>query len=95
MCSSDLIASGADAVTVFHSSNVNFTGPIVLTLFALVGVWWAVSARRWFTGPQVQGTPAELLALERALDAVDTDAAAAEALEDAADDRISHRPPGS
>ena len=63
-----VIGSGADAVTVFHSSNVNFTGPIVLTLFALVGVWWAVSARRWFTGPQVQGTPAELLALERALD---------------------------
>ena len=86
-----VIGSGADAVTIFHSSNFNFTGPIVLTLFALVGLWWAVSARHWFTGPQSQGTPDELLALEQALDAVDTDVAAAEALEDAADARVTRR----
>jgi hypothetical protein len=86
-----IFGTGADAVTVFHSSNVNFTGPIVLALFAVVGIWWVVSARRWFTGPQVQGTPSELLALERALDAVDTDADTAEALEDAADARVTHR----
>jgi len=86
------IGTGADAVTIFHSSNFNFTGPIVVGLFALVGLWWLVSARRWFTGPQVQGTPAELSALERALDAVDSDADTATALEDAADARVTRRP---
>ena len=34
------------------------------------GVWWLVSARRWFTGPKVQGTPEELAAIERELGAV-------------------------
>jgi amino acid transporter len=30
----------------------------------LVGGWWMLSARKWFTGPIVQGTPEELAARE-------------------------------
>ncbi|HEV7639514.1 MAG TPA: hypothetical protein VGO39_01435, partial [Gaiellaceae bacterium] len=30
----------------------------------LVGGWWLLSARKWFTGPIVQGTPEELAARE-------------------------------
>lgn len=34
------------------------------------GIWWLVSARNWFRGPKVQGTPEELLAIERELEAI-------------------------
>jgi amino acid permease (GABA permease) len=34
------------------------------------GGWWILSARRWFIGPRVQGTPEELAAIERELEAV-------------------------
>ena len=34
------------------------------------GGWWMLSARRWFTGPRVQGTPEELAAIEWELAAV-------------------------
>lgn len=33
----------------------------------LSGGWWLLSARRWFHGPRVQGTPEELAAIEREL----------------------------
>jgi amino acid transporter len=38
----------------------------VVVLFA--GGWWLLSARRWFKGPKVQGTAAELAAIERDLE---------------------------
>jgi len=38
----------------------------VVVLFA--GGWWFLSARKWFTGPKVQGTPEELAAIERDLE---------------------------
>ncbi len=47
--------------------NFNFTGPILIGCALLVGLWWAVSAKNWFTGPKVQGTKEELLAIEREL----------------------------
>ena len=40
----------------------------VVVLFA--GVWYAVSARKWFKGPKVQGTPEELAAIEQDLESV-------------------------
>ncbi len=40
----------------------------VVMLFA--GGWWLLSARRWFTGPKVQGTPEELAAIERELESL-------------------------
>ena len=33
-----------------------------------VGLWYAVSAKNWFKGPKVQGTPEELAAIERDLE---------------------------
>ncbi len=65
------MAEGAEAFTVFHLSNFNFTGPIIISLFLIVAIWWAVSAKNWFLGPQVQGTPEELRAIEIALETGD------------------------
>jgi hypothetical protein len=47
----------------------NYTPVAVLVVLGCAGGWWAVSARHWFTGPRVQGTPQELAAIERDLDA--------------------------
>jgi amino acid transporter len=55
-------------------NNFNWAGPLMLLIFAVVGIWWLVSAKGWFTGPQVQGTPAELLAIERELAAIEAGA---------------------
>jgi hypothetical protein len=33
-------------------------------------VYWLVSARRWFTGPKVQGSAAELAEIEQELEAL-------------------------
>jgi hypothetical protein len=30
-------------------------------------LWWVLSARKWFTGPKVQGSAEELAAVEREL----------------------------
>ncbi len=79
-------AGTPDAFTVFHMSNFNFTGPIIIGLFIVVALWWALSAKKWFTGPRVQGTPEELLAIEAAL--ASGDETLVRALEDAEDARL-------
>ena len=33
----------------------------------LVTIWWFVLARKWFTGPKVQGSAEELAEIEREL----------------------------
>ncbi|GAB3902958.1 hypothetical protein GCM10029964_094200 [Kibdelosporangium lantanae] len=48
----------------------NYTPIAVLVVLGFAGIWWLVSARRWFTGPKVQGTPEELAEIERDLDSV-------------------------
>jgi amino acid transporter len=48
----------------------NYSGPIVVLSFILVGLWWVASAHNWFKGPKVQGTPEELAAIEHELDAI-------------------------
>ncbi|MFD9705841.1 amino acid permease [Lentzea sp. NPDC059081] len=48
----------------------NYTPVAVLVVLGFAGVWWLVSARKWFKGPTVQGTPEELAAIERDLDSV-------------------------
>jgi amino acid transporter len=48
----------------------NYTPIAVLVVLGFAGTWWLVSARKWFTGPKVQGTPEELAAIERDLDSV-------------------------
>jgi amino acid permease (GABA permease) len=42
----------------------NYTPIAVLVVLGFAGIWWLVSARKWFTGPKVQGTPEELAAIE-------------------------------
>jgi hypothetical protein len=34
------------------------------------GIWWVLSAHKWFTGPKVQGTPEELAAIEEELESL-------------------------
>ncbi|HEX7304352.1 amino acid permease [Lentzea sp.] len=48
----------------------NYTPVAVLVVLGFAGVWWLASARKWFKGPTVQGTPEELAAIERDLDSV-------------------------
>ena len=48
----------------------NYTPVAVLVVLGFAGIWWVVSARRWFTGPKVQGTSEELAAIEQDLEAV-------------------------
>jgi amino acid permease (GABA permease) len=43
----------------------NYTPVAVLVVLGFAGIWWLVSAKNWFTGPRVQGTPEELAEAER------------------------------
>lgn len=49
----------------------NFTGPVLVVSLLLVWAWWSLSAKNWFTGPKVQGSREELLAIERELEALE------------------------
>jgi hypothetical protein len=39
----------------------------VVAVLGFAGIWWLVSARKWFTGPRVQGSVEELEAIEEEL----------------------------
>ena len=45
----------------------NYASFAVLVVIGFAGIYWLVSARHWFKGPKVQGTPEELAAIEREL----------------------------
>jgi amino acid transporter len=45
----------------------NYAIVALLAVIGYAGIYWLVSARRWFTGPRVQGTPEELTAIEQEL----------------------------
>ncbi len=45
----------------------NYAVIAVLVVIGFAGIYWLVSARHWFHGPRVQGTPEELAAIEREL----------------------------
>jgi amino acid transporter len=64
------ILDDAGAVVGYKINNFNFTGPLILLSFTLVGAWWAASAKNWFTGPKVMGSKEELLAIERELESI-------------------------
>ena len=42
----------------------NYAVFAVAAVVGFAGIYWLVSARKWFTGPKVQGTPEELAAIE-------------------------------
>jgi amino acid transporter len=48
-------------------SNFNYTIVAVAAVLGFAGIYWLVSAKNWFKGPRVQGTPEELAAIEREL----------------------------
>jgi amino acid permease (GABA permease) len=48
-------------------TSFNYAVIAVAAVLGFAGIWWLVSARNWFTGPRVQGTPEELAAIEREL----------------------------
>jgi amino acid permease (GABA permease) len=50
-----------------HWANFNYTVVAVAAVLGFAGIYWLVSARNWFTGPRVQGSAAELAAIEREL----------------------------
>jgi amino acid transporter len=54
----------------FRQNNFNFTGPLILLAFVGMWLYWRLSARKWFTGPRIQGTKEELLAIERELESL-------------------------
>ncbi|MEP7113587.1 MAG: amino acid permease, partial [Ilumatobacteraceae bacterium] len=54
----------------FRQNNFNFTGPLIILGAILILGYWSLSGKKWFTGPKVQGTKEELLAIERELDAI-------------------------
>jgi amino acid permease (GABA permease) len=47
--------------------NFNYTIVAVVAVIGFAGIYWLVSARKWFTGPRVQGSAEELAAIERDL----------------------------
>ena len=52
--------------TIFPVTLGNFNYTIVAVGVVAVGttIWWMVSAKNWFTGPRIQGTPEELASIE-------------------------------
>jgi amino acid permease (GABA permease) len=48
----------------------NYTPVAVAVVIGFAGVYWLVSARRWFKGPKVQGSTEELAAIEHELEAL-------------------------
>jgi len=57
-------------VSPVTAETFNYTPIAVLVVLGFAGIWWLVSARRWFTGPKVQGSPEELAAAERELESL-------------------------
>jgi amino acid permease (GABA permease) len=56
-------------VNPISRTTFNYTPVAVLVVIGFAGIYWLVSARRWFTGPKVQGTAEELAEIERDLEA--------------------------
>jgi amino acid permease (GABA permease) len=57
-------------VSPVTAETFNYTPIAVLVVLGFAGIWWLASARRWFTGPKVQGSPEELAAAERELESL-------------------------
>jgi amino acid transporter len=54
-------------VQPINISTFNYTPVVFLVVLGGAAIWYAVSAKNWFKGPKVQGTPEELAAIEREL----------------------------
>jgi amino acid transporter len=49
-------------------STFNYTPVVFIVVLGGAALWYAVSAKNWFKGPKVQGTPEELAAIEHELE---------------------------
>jgi amino acid permease (GABA permease) len=54
-------------------ADFNYTVVAVAVVLGFAGIYWLVSARKWFSGPKIQGTPEELAAIERDLAGTETE----------------------
>jgi len=52
-------------------TSFNYTPVAVGIVIGFAGLWWLLSARKWFKGPKIQGTPEELAAIERELELIE------------------------
>ncbi len=52
-------------------NDFNWAGPVFAAIMIVVFLWWVLSARRWFTGPRIQGSEAELAEIEGELAEID------------------------
>ena len=50
-----------------NRTTFNYAVVAVVVVIGYAGIYWLVSAHKWFTGPRVQGTPEELAAIEQEL----------------------------
>jgi amino acid permease (GABA permease) len=57
-------------VSPIAKGNFNYTPIAVLVVLGFAGLWWLFSARKWFTGPKIQGSEEELAAIERDLESI-------------------------
>jgi hypothetical protein len=69
--SGNLFLDDGEGNTFYKINNFNFTGPLIILAAIFIWGYWQFSGKKWFTGPKVQGTPEELRAIERELDAVE------------------------
>jgi amino acid transporter len=53
-----------------NSTTFNYAPVAVGVVILFAGGWYLLSAKKWFKGPKVQGTPEELAAIERDLEIV-------------------------
>ena len=67
----NLFFDDGEGNTFYKVNNFNFTGPLIIGAAILIALYWHFSGKKWFTGPKVQGTPEELRAIERELDALE------------------------
>ena len=58
------------ATPISLQTNFNYAPVAVAVVLLFAGGWWLLSAKNWFKGPRVQGTPDELAAIERELSEV-------------------------
>jgi len=57
-------------VSPITHTNFNYAVVAVVVVVGFAGIWWLVSAHKWFTGPKVQGSPEELAAIETELESL-------------------------
>ena len=50
-----------------NADTFNYTPIAVVAVIGFAGIWYAVSARKWFKGPKIQGSAEELAAIEHEL----------------------------